>query len=166
MANTYKAIATVTVGSGGAATMAFSSIPATYTDLVLKVSGRTSYTTIDSIYFTFNASTANFSSRILYGDGAAASSFTQARYAGSQTGSSQTANTFANNEIYIANYAGATYKSYSVDSVTETNGTTAYAYLAAGLWSDTAAITGITLTPNAGSFVQYSTATLYGIKKN
>ena len=166
MANTYEAIATVTVGSGGAATMAFTSIPQTYTDLLLKVSGRTSYTTIDSIFFTFNASTADFSSIILYGDGTSASSFTQARFAGSQTGSSQTANTFANNEIYIPNYAGSSYKSYSVDSVTETNGTTAYAYLAAGLWSDTAAITGITLTPNAGSFVEYSSATLYGIKNS
>ena len=37
MANTYVAIATVTVGSGGAASIDFTSIPATYTDLVVKL---------------------------------------------------------------------------------------------------------------------------------
>jgi hypothetical protein len=36
MANTYEAIATVEVGSGGASTIDFTSIPSTYTDLVLR----------------------------------------------------------------------------------------------------------------------------------
>jgi hypothetical protein len=36
MATTYEIIASVTVGSGGAANIEFTSIPATYTDLVLK----------------------------------------------------------------------------------------------------------------------------------
>jgi hypothetical protein len=40
MALTYTAIKTVTVGSGGAANIDFTSIPQTYTDLVLKVSAR------------------------------------------------------------------------------------------------------------------------------
>lgn len=158
------AIQTVTVGSGGAATISFTSIPQTYTDLKIVLSGRTTQASLaDSVYFSFNSSTANFSSRILYGDGGSASSFTQARYAGSQPGSTATASTFANIELYIPNYTSSNNKSYSVDAVTENNGTTAYAYLAAGLWSDTSAITSITLTPNAGSFVQYSTATLYGV---
>lgn len=158
------AIQTVTVGAGGASSISFTSIPQTYTDLKIVLSGRTTQASLaDSVYFTFNSSTANFSSRILYGDGGSASSFTQARYAGSQPGSTATASTFANIELYIPNYAGSNNKSYSVDAVTENNGTTAYAYLAAGLWSDTTAISSITLTPNAGSFVQYSTATLYGV---
>lgn len=167
MATTYEAIATVTVGSGGAATIQFTSIPATFTDLLIKLSGRTTHAALaDSVYFTFNSSTSNFSSRILYGDGGSASQFTQARYAGSQSGSTATASTFASIDLYIPNYAGSNNKSYSVDAVTENNGSTAYAYLAAGLWSDTTAISGITLTPNAGSFAQYSSATLYGIKNS
>lgn len=168
MATTYEAIATVTVGSGGAATIQFTSIPATFTDLLIKLSGRTTQaSTADSIFFTFNSSTSNFSSRILYGDGYTnAGSFTQARWAGSQNGSTTTSNTFANVELYIPNYTSSNYKSYSGDAVTENNASETYAYLGAGLWSDTSAISSITLTPNAGSFVQYSTATLYGIKNS
>ena len=76
-----------------------------------------------------------------------------------------TASTFANGEIYIPNYAGSTYKSLSADSVTETNATGAVRAFHATLWSNTAAINQITLTPDAGgNFVQYSTAYLYGVK--
>jgi len=158
------AIQTVTVSATSAANIQFTSIPQTYTDLKIVLSGRTTNASVaDSIYFTFNSSTSNFSSRILYGSGSSASSFTQARYAGSQPGSTATASTFSNIELYIPNYTGSNNKSYSVDAVTENNATEAYAYLAAGLWSDTTAISGITLTPNAGSFVQHSTATLYGV---
>jgi hypothetical protein len=39
----YEAIATVEVGSGGAADIEFTSIPATYTDLVVKLSVRTGF---------------------------------------------------------------------------------------------------------------------------
>ena len=82
------------------------------------------------------------------------------------TGSTATSNTFGNSELYIPNYAGSTNKSSSADAVAESNTTTVFAYLNAALWSSTAAITSITLTPDAGgaNFVQYSTATLYGIK--
>jgi hypothetical protein len=50
--------------------------------------------------------------------------------------------------------------------VTEDNATLAWAYLSAALWSNSAAITSVKLIPNAGTFVQYSTATLYGINKS
>jgi hypothetical protein len=50
------------------------------------------------------------------------------------------------------------------DAVTENNGTTAFAKLSAGLWSDSAAITSVKLISQTGNnFVQYSTAYLYGI---
>jgi hypothetical protein len=76
-----------------------------------------------------------------------------------------TANTFSSTEIYIPNYASANYKSYSVDQVDEGNQTTVYSHLIAGLWSNTAPINQITFTPTSYNFVQYSTATLYGIRK-
>ena len=53
MATTYKAISTVTVGSGGAASITFSSIPATYTDLVLKISGRHDTSSDQGIFIKF-----------------------------------------------------------------------------------------------------------------
>jgi hypothetical protein len=67
-------------------------------------------------------------------------------------------------EIYFPNYASATNKSFSIDSVTENNATLANQFLTAGLWSNTAAITSITLLAASGNLAYYSTASLYGIK--
>jgi len=172
MANTYVAIATVTVGSGGAASIDFSSIPATYTDLALLVSARSARATggADTLYLKINTVTTNRTSRTLEGDGATASSgnYTDG-FIGNlpQNTAGWTANTFANTLVYIPNYAGSTNKSFSVDTVTETNATTAYSHLFAGLWSQTTAINQLTLiTGTSNNFVEYSTATLYGIKNS
>jgi len=164
--STYIKIATVTVGAGGAASMAFTSIPNTYTDLLLSVSGRGSGAAVSgSIVIKFNAITTGYSSKNLYGNGASATSNSSADgYIGEMiSAATATASTFGSGLIYIPNYAGSTNKSYSTDWVTENNATTAYAGFTAGLMSNTAAITDITLT---AAFVQYSTATLYGIKKS
>ena len=160
---TYIKIASNTVGAGGVASVTFSSIPATYTDLVLKFSTRGSTTAIDSIYLSLNGLTTSFSSKYLQADGATPSSNSLARYASGITPSTYTANTFGNAEIYFPNYASSNYKSYSSDWTTENNATTSYLGFIAGLWSSTAAITSIGIVPNAGNFAQYSTFTLYGI---
>ena len=177
MANTYKAIATVTVGSGGAADIDFTSIPATYTDLVVKFSIRTSNVSdvFENIKLKFNNSGGTAYSEILvYGNGASALSASGSAAANTffqyANADNATASTFSNGEIYIPNYAGNTNKSVSVDSVTENNATgtnSAIAGLSAELWADTSAINQITLTPNfAANFVEHSTATLYGIKNS
>lgn len=166
MANTYTLIASSTVGSGGAANIDFTSIPATYTDLVLKLSIRTDKATLGDVWLLkLNTSSADFTARWIEGNGASASSGSSILY-GALVGSSATANTFNNTEIYFPNYAGNTNKSFSVDSVTENNATTAYQDLAAGLWSQTAAITGINISITSNNLVQYSTAYLYGIKNS
>jgi hypothetical protein len=164
---TYIQIATTTVGSGGAATIDFSSIPSTYTDLVLKTSLRLS-AGADWCGLTINGSTANFSGRELTGDGSSATSYTRTTYQfiviANQSG--YTSNSFSSSELYFPNYAGSTNKSFSVDQVQETNATAANSMLDAFLWSNTAAINQLTITPSAGNFVQYSTASLYGISKS
>ena len=166
MANTYVKIATVTVGSGGAASMDFTSIPSTYTDLCLKICGREATGT--SLIFTMriNASTANQTTREVRGSGSAASSGTNTIATIDQNGSGTTASTFGNAEVYLPNYSGSTNKSYSIDSVSENNGTAAYMRLSAGLWSQTAAINQLTLYASSGNIAEYSTATLYGISKS
>ena len=165
MANTMTLISSVTVGSGGAATISFSSIPATYTDLIVKLSGRFDAGQ-NKVFISFNGSTANLSFRSLLGTGSSAlsqSGSTGEALLGDNSGF--TANTFSNSEMYIPNYAGSNYKSVSADAVSENNGTLAYAFSYATLWSNTAAITSITLTPDTGAnFTQYSTAYLYGVK--
>lgn len=172
MAITYTAIATTTVGSGGAANITFSSIPGTYTDLVVKLSVRgDNNVTTQQMYMTFNNSTTGYSARQVYGDGASATSATLSNSGAAisivNTNTSvSTANTFSSTDVYIPNYTSSNNKSASADSVTENNGTTALAGLTAGLWSNTAAITSVKFAPQSGNFVQYSTATLYGIKKD
>ena len=167
MANTFELIASSTVGSGGAASIDFTSIPSTYTDLIVKLSGRTSSTgaIYEWVYIKFNSSTTGYSYRLLQGTGSSAASYSgTSQYSGDITDGTATASTFGNYEMYIPNYAGSNNKSFSVDAVTENNGTLSIADLVAGLWSSTAAITAINLTPRTGSFVQYSTAYLYGVK--
>ena len=167
MADTYTLISSVTVGAGGASSIDFTSIPATYTDLLVKLSSRNT-STGGAIYLRFNGSTSSYTVRYLEGNGAAASSGTDSTYlyVSELNTSSTTASTFSSADIYIPNYAGSTNKSVSADSVSENNATTAYAGIYAGLWSNTSAITQVTLYPSANTFAQYSTAYLYGIKNS
>jgi hypothetical protein len=170
MPDTFTLIASSTVGAGGAASIDFTSIPSTYTDLCLMFSGRTTSNAGQNwsvTRATFNGSSANWNYRGLYGDGASASSGNSASLSEFGFGSSSltTANTFGSTSIYIPNYAGSAAKSVSVDSVTEHNGTTALMGMIANLWNVTSAITSISLPMNAayGVWAQHTTAYLYGV---
>lgn len=173
MAATFTLIDSYTVGAGGASSVTLGSggtIPQTYTDLKVVYSCRNS-NIYNEVHFRFNGSNANYSAKILSGNGSTASSFN-----GSSTEmqgamsipSGNTASTFANGEIYISNYTSSNNKSVSIDSVQENNGTTAIAQLTAGLWSNTNAINSIAFFPatETGTLVQYSTFYLYGIKNS
>jgi hypothetical protein len=166
MPNTFELIASSTVGITPVTDVTFSAIASTWTDLVLKVSVRGGSASVNQSYrVTFNgSSTTGLTMRRVYGDGASAASDTGTSL--EAVGSTATANTFSNDEIYIPNYAGSTNKSFSVDNVGETNATTAYALLHAGLRSNTDAITSIVLTAigAGGSFLQHSSFYLYGVK--
>ncbi len=163
MANTLELISAVTVGSGGTASIDFTSIPSTFTDLCVKVSIRNVNDT-PSVLLRFNGTTTNHSDRWLYGSGSFADSTSNANIEMLLNRSSSTSSTFGNAEIYIPNYAGSTNKSVSIDSVSENNGTLAYAQLDSGLWSNTAAINAIKLLAGSGNIAQHSTAYLYGVK--
>ena len=165
MATTHEIIASVTVGSGGAADIEFTSIPATYTDLQLVLSGRGTTLAVDTdVTFSINSSTSNFSWRVLQGNGSTASSANSStNRAGFITAATNTASTYGSAQWYFPNYTSSNYKSISADTVNERNATAVTMELAAILWSNTAAITSIALTPAAGNFEQYSTAYLYGI---
>jgi hypothetical protein len=166
MANTYTLLEQITVGAAGASSVTFNSIPQTgYTDLVVKMSVRDNTGNIGNfLNISLNGSATSFTGRYLNGNGASASSGSGfPRLVIEYSGASSTANTFGNGEMYFPNYTSANFKSYSGDSVSENNATTAYADMSAGLWSSTAAITSITFTPNTGQLVQYSTFSLYGV---
>ena len=173
MANpTLILIASSTVGSGGVSSVTFSSIPATYTDLVVKMSARTASTTgiaVDNILAQFNGITTSvYSEKGLGGNGSSAYSQSFSRSVvgtGLADTSSATSNTFGNTELYIPNYTSSNYKSTSADGVTENNATGSWVEMDAGLFSNTSPITSITFSSN-GNFVQYSTFYLYGINNS
>lgn len=170
MANTFSKIASTTVGSSGASNINFTSIPDNYTDLLIKTSVRTTAASAAGgqwLFINFNGTNADNTSLVLYGLGSSVGSFIYSSptpYGNYVNPSDYTANTFGSTEIYIPNYASSRPKSFSGDSANETNTTAAGKNLQAGLWNNNSPITSIQLTLNAGNFVQYSTATLYGIK--
>jgi hypothetical protein len=171
--NTFTKIASVSVGAGGANSVSFTSIPATFTDLALYLSVRSTRSLDeDGFSILFNSSSSNFTFRRLGGDGSGPYSNNAGNNTiGQITAANTTANTFTNMSIYIPNYAGSTNKSVSIDNVTEANTTKAYAQLQATLWSITSAITSISFESDSlgslgSKLAQYTTATLYGIKNS
>ena len=156
----------IEVGAGGQAVIEFDSIPTdgTYTDLLLIYSLRNS-TNTNYATLGFNGSTSNFTQRELQGEGSGtpvSGSRTDSIIRLSVSTSNFTSNSFSSSAITIPNYASSNNKSFSVDAVTENNAILSYQAIIAGLWSQTSSISNITLTSPA-NFVQYSSATLFGI---
>lgn len=166
---TMTLIASTTVGSGGASSIDFTSIPQTYTDLYLVIHGRTtrSGSDVDGNRLNFNSSTTGYTNRLLFGNGAAVFSNTDTNAtAGNSTGAANTANTFGSSGVYIPNYTSSNNKSFTAEGVGENNATGAFQFVSGALWSNVAAITSISIKSESGSdYVQHSTATLYGILK-
>jgi hypothetical protein len=173
MANTFEKIATVTVGSGGATSIDFTSIPQTFTDLMLKGSIRTDRGTfgVDETLLQFNGDTTsgNYSHRFLRGNGSSAdSSFANSSYPWGPggNGSVNTANTFGNGENYIPNYRGSQPKTFTTYIGAEGNSATnVYLILDEAIWTSTAAITSIKILHQGTAFAQHSSVTLYGITR-
>jgi hypothetical protein len=169
MATTCKLISKQILSST-AASVTFSSIPGTYTDLYLVLSARATGSYDATPWVTaelhFNNNTTGYSARTLFGTGSATGSDTNAA-AFLMPDSDSTANTFGNCDIYIPNYAGSTNKTASGTSVTENNGTSAAMWAHALLWSNTAAITEMRVRPftGGGNFASGSSFFLYGITK-
>jgi hypothetical protein len=166
--NTYDAIATQTLSSA-AASVTFSSIAGTYTDLVLVTSIRKSTTGVSAYLRANNDSGTNYSTTYLYGSGTSAISTrdTNRTFFDSlgAAGSSMAAGTFALSVNHIMNYANSTTnktvlarKQYS-----NTSGTWDYVEASVSLWRSTAAITQLDVLAISGNFDIGSTFSLYGI---
>jgi hypothetical protein len=166
---TYKKIASVTVGAGGAASIDFSSIPATYTDLIVHLSLRDESTNgFPAVTMEINGVTTNRTWRRLRGDGTSATSTNNTTgEINTMPGANTTASTFGNIQVYLPNYSGSANKSLSVDGVTGNGAAAGDTILTAGLWSQTTVINQLTFkSGSATDFNQHSTATLYGISKS
>ena len=156
--------------TGSATSITFNSIPQTFTDLQLVISGRVPAND-DSYILQFNSDTgSNYSWTRLYGTGSGSASdrgsSTTYSLGPSITTASNPANTFGNTMAYIPNYTGSNFKQIIWDGVSEANATSATSMLNAGLWRSTSAITSLRIASfYSGAFNTNSTFTLYGITK-
>lgn len=163
---TYEPIATTTLGSA-AITITFSSVPSTYTDLVLILVASAS-TNSRTVWLRFNSdSGTNYSTTQLYGSGTAAGSdstnnFSAINIAGAANMSSTIPHLY---NINIFSYGGSTNKTILSTKSGDNNGS-GYVATNVGLWRNTSSITSITLQCGNGvdTFNVGTTATLYGIK--
>lgn len=169
---TMTLITTVAVGPAGTTLITFDNIPQTYTDLMISWSARSSHTGStqggleDWTNCNFNNNATGPTLKQLYGTGTSVSTGGGPYFElGRMVANNATANTFGSVMTYIPNYTGSMYKAWTYNSVSENNGTAAWQFIATGIWANTAAITSIAISPAIGSFMQYTTASLYGIKK-
>ena len=172
MPSSRMLISSQTLGSA-AASVTFSSIPATYTDLVLKYTARHDNAfAISQVLITFNGDTAaNYSETVFYGNSVSGASGRQSAMNAIDfnyvNADSSTANIFSSNELYIPNYTVSANKPMSWVGVTENNATTSNSAMIvanASLWRNNAAISSITLTAAASrNFLTNSSFYLYGI---
>lgn len=171
MPATYTLISS-NVLSSAAASVTFSSIPATYTDLEVRISARGSDASfsIETQMLINSDTSANYSNTRIIGNGATVSS-SQASTANLNNfvnlrrtpGSTATSNTFSNTSVYIPNYTSTTTKQISVHDVMENNTTTAFTGVVAQLYLGTSAISNLQILLGTGNLVSGSSFYLYGI---
>lgn len=178
MPSTYTLISS-NVLTSSAASVTFSAIPSTYTDLVLRMSARTDSAPGNNasyILASINSTTTSGSFTVLSMNSASTAAFSfnataNTNWLGAANGGGSTANTFSNVELYLPSYTASQNKPMSVSSVFENNATAIGSGgpwgAFAELWSNTAAITSIAMTLSGGyNFVSGSSFYLYGIKNS
>ena len=162
MATTYEPIATTTVTNGTTSTVTFSSIPSTFTDLVVTFNGG-GETGGGNIQFKLNNdSNTNYSFTILRANGTTASSDRESNIQYFRWGAyaTPTTNYSTLDLAYLMNYANTSfYKTVLFRSNNADGGVDANV----GLWRDTSAVNRIDLT-FAAYWKNGSVFSLYGIK--
>ena len=157
--STYSTIATTTVSSA-ANTVTLSSIPSTYTDLILIVAGTTSAGTTHSVTIRVNGDTGtNYSVTILDGDGSAKASYRESNQSSLNLGILATPNQ-ANSIFHFQNYANT---AINKSILGRGNNPAGYVRLGVGVWRNTAAINSVSIFNSATTFAAGTTMTLYGI---
>jgi len=173
----FESIATVTVGSGGASVIQFTSIPSTYTHLQIRGIARGTRTdyAIDQLYTRINGDTgSNYSWHWLSGNGSSAgtdagSSSTSMNLGWFATNASASVtNAFGGFVLDILDYANTNKnKTLRILCGNDLNGGgspyTGTMVFASGLWISPSAITSISFDPSAADFAQYSSFALYGV---
>lgn len=167
----YDSLASVTVGSTSVATISFAGIPTGYKNLQLRVLSRSDAGSsgLSGIQLSFNGDTTsgNYSFHRLVGDGSSASAYGQSGldYVMTNSNAANTSGMFTTSIVDILDYANASKaKTTRVLTGGDLNNTLGVITLRSQGWFSTSPITSMLLTPSTGSFVQYSSFALYGVK--
>ena len=169
MANTYELISS-NILSTATASVTFSSIPATYTDLVVRATFRaTGSGTGREMAVSFNGTTTGYSFTLLNGTSGVITSTRSSNDSSlsqlAMDSAGNTADTFSSFEAYIPSYTASQNKPVLLMIATEENATnSAWLQANAGLWRNTAAITSVKVDAQFTTFVSGSSFYLYGIK--
>jgi len=167
----YDALATVTVPSGGVASVTFAGIPTGYKHLQIRCLYKVNNTNGGSSRITYNGDSGNnYSSHYLIGDGSSASAgaVTSSPFAWVGVGDQSTSN-FSASILDILDYANVSKnKTHRALSGVDNNGSGVVVFTS-GAWLNTSAINSITLTPQSNTtptntYLQYSQFTLYGVR--
>ena len=165
--SSYESIATTTVGSGGASSVTFSSIPSTYTHLQIRAFYTNSGGALDDANWTFNGDTTvgnYYAFHQLRGNGASATAAAVGSGYSALSPYNASTTIFSAAIVDLLDYTNTNkYKTGRSLSGADLNGSGNVIYRSS-LWMSTAAINSITITANTGTFVQYSSFALYGIK--
>jgi len=170
--NSFESISTVTVGSGGASSISFSSIPSTYKHLQIRILSRDSTgggTGHNTCQIRMNSDTgSNYNHHVFYGDGSVAGAYAWGTgtggYAYETSQSGNASNIFSPSIVDILDYANTNKnKTWRSLAGLELNNTSGNFSMISGVWLNTSAINRIDFVlPQP--VAQYSQFALYGIK--
>lgn len=163
----YDSLATVTVPSGGVASVTFAGIPSGYKHLQIRGIGLSSAINQRDVYVTFNSdSAANYSWHRLTGNGSVVESDAGASASYMILGrvSESGVSSLGAFVIDILDYANTNkYKTARSLAGRDVNGSGSV-WLDSGSWRSTLAVNSISLKPQSDSWNQYSSIALYGVK--
>jgi len=165
-ASSYESIATVSVGSGGAANVEFTSIPSTFEHLQIRMIGRTTSSPFANVQYNSDTTASNYRSHFMYGNGSSvvATNAADKAYIAYLSVSSNQANEFGTAVTDILDYKNTNkYKTVRSLNGNDQNGG-GFVIIFSHLWMSTSAISSIKILPVAGDFEQYTKIALYGIK--
>ena len=155
----------VQVGSGGASTIDFTSIPSTYKHLQIRlIAQKLTSSTNGLMRFNGDTTGTNYYFHGIEADGSTAAAYATNDFPRAVANVPTTANIFAVSIVDILDYANTSkYKTVRTLNGFEANNPGILTY-GSGLWKNTNAITSLTIYPTSGNFAQFSSFALYGIK--
>jgi hypothetical protein len=170
----FESIATVTVGSGGAASIEFTSIPSTYQHLQIRMIGKSTTTTGEyhGVRLQMNGATGSvYSWHVLYGTGSSVGAGGAATRTSIEEmhwvhdSAASRANMFAPVIVDILDYANTSkFKTMRSFAGCDFNGGAGPVGIYSGLYQATTAVSSLKFFPASGNFAQHTTAALYGVR--